>query len=123
MILGQVTPDREAIIDLALRGPQGQELALEAVLDTGFIDYLTLPPALVSSLQLPYRDVTQFTLADGSVVSFRVFSVTILWDSQPRIVPTLEADGGPLVGMALLYGSRVTLDIVDGGQVTLEALP
>ena len=32
-------------------------------------------------------------------------------------------DGGPLIGIALLYGSRVTLDVVDGGGVTVEELP
>ena len=35
----------------------------------------------------------------------------------------LDADGGPLVGMSLLYGSRVTLDVVDGGPITIEPLP
>jgi hypothetical protein len=35
----------------------------------------------------------------------------------------LEEAGAPLAGMSLLYGSRVTLQIVDGGDVTIEPLP
>jgi hypothetical protein len=35
----------------------------------------------------------------------------------------LEADGGPLVGMALLRGSRMTMDIEVGGTVMIEPLP
>jgi hypothetical protein len=35
----------------------------------------------------------------------------------------LQADGGPLVGMALLYGSRVVLHIVDDGDVLIEPWP
>jgi hypothetical protein len=31
--------------------------------------------------------------------------------------------GAPLIGMALLHGNRVTLDVADGGPVTVEALP
>jgi hypothetical protein len=38
-------------------------------------------------------------------------------------VLVLQADGGPLVGMSLLYGSRMTLDIVDDGDVIIDALP
>jgi hypothetical protein len=30
---------------------------------------------------------------------------------------------GASVGMSLLSGYRVTLDVMDGGQVTIEALP
>ena len=36
MIAGSVNAYREAIIDLAIRGPVGQALEAEAVIDTGF---------------------------------------------------------------------------------------
>ena len=123
MINGQVTPDREAVIRLTLRGPSGQEVEVDAVLDTGFTEYLSLPPAVVRTLQLPYRASTQFTLADGSIVSLDIFRVMVLWDGQSRVVPVLAAAGGALIGMALVYGSRVTLNVVDGGPVNIEALP
>src|SRR5262249_60579706 len=34
------------------------------------------------------------------------------WHGRERDVIVLEADGDPLIGMSLLYGSRVTLDVV-----------
>jgi len=37
-------------------------------------------------------------------------------------VLVLAAEGGVLLGMALLAGSRVTLDVEDDGAVTIEAL-
>jgi clan AA aspartic protease len=98
-------------------------LTVKAVLDTGFTDFVTLPPRLISTLQLPYDYTSQFMLADGSVVSVDIFLATVLWDSRPCSGPVLAAEGDPLVGMSMLYGSRVTLDVVDGGQVTIEALP
>ncbi len=48
---------------------------------------------------------------------------TVLWDGQPLPVRVVEADGEPLLGMELLQGSRVTLDVRDGGPVTIDALP
>ncbi len=44
MIAGVVTASRQAIIRLTVRGPEGQEQEIEAVIDTGFDGTLTLPP-------------------------------------------------------------------------------
>jgi predicted aspartyl protease len=63
------------------------------------------------------------TLGDGNVVVLDVYLVKVLWHNQEREVLVLQADGGPLVGMSLLYGSRVTLDVVDDGNVTINTLP
>ena len=35
----------------------------------------------------------------------------------------LQADGGSLLGMSLLHGSRVTLDVVHRGSVSIAPLP
>jgi hypothetical protein len=53
----------------------------------------------------------------------RQLEAVVSWDGQDRNVMVLEANGGPLLGMSLLYGSRVTLDVVDGGPVTIQTLP
>ena len=72
---------------------------------------------------LPFAVPAKATLADGSVVNLNSYWVDLLWEGQPRRIVALEADGGPLIGMSLLYGSRVTLDVVDGGPVTIVPLP
>ncbi len=123
MIPGEVTPDREPVISLSLQDPGGAKFVVKAVLDTGFTDFVTLPTHLINTLQFPYDYTSQFMLADGSVVSVDIFLATVLWHAQPCAVPALAAEGGPLVGMSMLYGSRVTLDVVDGGQVSIEELP
>ena len=53
MIEGVVNADYEAIIPLRIQGPDGRTRDIEAVVDTGFTDFLTLPPALVDELGLP----------------------------------------------------------------------
>ena len=63
------------------------------------------------------------TLADGSVVVLDVYLATVLWHEQEREILVLQAEGGPLVGMGLLYGSRVVLHVVEDGEVLIEPWP
>lgn len=122
MIQGIVTPEREALIRLIVRGPQGQ-VEVEAVIDTGFNDFLTLSPLMVAGLGLPFEAPTQATFADGSTVSMHYHRASVDWDGAPRSILVLAADGGPLVGMSLLYGYDLFIETVDGGMVTITRRP
>ena len=55
MITGVVTNDRQAVIHLTVRGPAGQEQEIEAIIDTGFDGWLSLPSSLVAGLGLVWR--------------------------------------------------------------------
>jgi clan AA aspartic protease len=122
VISGVVTPFREAVLHLTVRGPSGQD-SVETVIDTGFTDYLTLPPDQIVRLGIPLGGSIQATLADGNTVAMNTYRASVLWDGRWRQVTVLEAAGGPLVGMSLLYGFRVTIEALDGGPVTIEDLP
>jgi hypothetical protein len=52
-----------------------------------------------------------------------VYDARVLWRGQERFVPVYEAEGGPLVGMSLLRGSRLTVEVEPGGDVVIEDLP
>jgi len=52
MIVGVVNDSYEATIPIVVRGTNGHEYEIEAVIDTGFTGFLTLPNALVESLEL-----------------------------------------------------------------------
>ena len=43
-------------------------------------------------------------------------------DIYRTAVPIMGMGDKPLIGMRLLTGSRVTLDVVEGGPVTIEPL-
>ena len=122
MIEGTVNANYEAVITLLLRGPAGQIREIEAVIDTGYNGYLTLPPMLIAELDLPFQSEGQATLANGSVEFFDVYGVTALWDGQHRFVDAVEADTIPLVGMALMDSHSLRLDIVDGGRVVIQPM-
>ena len=66
MIEGVVNANMEAVVTLTLRGETGQEREIEAVIDTGFNGFLTLPPTLAVELGLPFASIGLATLADGS---------------------------------------------------------
>ncbi|NCO33314.1 MAG: hypothetical protein AUJ92_16430 [Armatimonadetes bacterium CG2_30_59_28] len=122
MIRG-IVQSNEVCIRLAVQGVRGATHETVAVLDTGFTGFLTLPGEYVEGLQLVHHNDTVATLADGNEISVSVYEATVLWDGQPREVLTVCAEGGVLVGMSLLAGSRWTMDVVPGGEVTIEALP
>lgn len=122
MISGVVTSNREAVIRVLVRGARGQEAQVEGVIDTGFTGFLTLPARLIATLALPFAGTTRAVLADGSEVPMDVFEATVIWDDQERGVVALATEGAGLVGMALLSGYRLTLDVEDGGPVSIEAL-
>lgn len=82
MITGVVTADREAVIGLAVRGPTGQEQQIEAVVDTGFDGWSSLPPALIALLGLPWRRRGRALLADGSESVFDIYEGTVVWEGD-----------------------------------------
>lgn len=123
MITGIVTDDREAVISLALRGPNGDEQEFEAVIDTGFDGSLTAPPGVIAALGLPLRRRGRALLADGSATVFDIYEATVMWDGKARRVSVDEVDVTPLLGMSLLYGYELTVQVVEGGSVFLKPFP
>ena len=120
MIEGVVNSTYEAVIPLSLRGPAGQVQEVEAVIDTGFTGFVTLPPSLVTELGLAFMGTSEATLADGSEVSFDAYDVTVIWEGQPRDVLIDEADTTPLVGMLLLDRHNLNIDVENGGRVLIQ---
>ena len=123
MIIGVVNDKREAVVSIVVRGPHGQEREIEAVIDTGFTGFLTLPFSFIVSLALTWRGQAQAELGDGSLHQFDVYEASVTWDGQLRTVETDAADTMPLIGMGLLYGYDLHIQTVEGGTVTIEALP
>ncbi len=129
-MFGAVSADgREPVLPLTLLplGASVQEgIEIEAVVDTGFDGELTLPRGLIRRLGYPYVGFTRGTLADGSAVRFDYHEGRLLWHGgEERAVVVLATGeaGDPLVGMALLRGSRLTIDAVPGGVVRVEESP
>ena len=122
MIEGFVNSNYEAVIVLSLQGRAGQALEVDAVIDTGFNGTLTLPPALITELELPFVGEGRAILANGEEEAFDVYGVTVFWDGQPRHVDTGAVGTEPLVGMMLLDGHDLSIQVRDGGRVLIDAI-
>lgn len=122
MITGSVK-GREARVRLKVRGPRRQEQEVEAVVDTGYTAFLTLPPAVVAALGLRWKCIGRGILADGSQCLFDVFMAKVVWDGKECRVLIDEADTDPLLGMALLDGYELKMQVRNRGKVSIKRLP
>lgn len=106
MITGVVTSNLDGIIQLVVRGPNRNEQQVEAVVDTGFNGWLSLPSNLIDQLGLPWLTRGRVTLADGAEQECDVHAATVIWDGEPRRVPVNAAETDPLAGTEALSQSN-----------------
>jgi clan AA aspartic protease len=122
VITGRVTADREAVIPIQVQAAERGLQSFDAVIDTGFTEFLALPPDCIAALRLPLAGLQRMTLADGSVAVLAVHEAVVHWHDAPVAVQALEIDGGALLGMAMLQGSRLTVDALEGGPARIDAI-
>ena len=65
MIAGAVNASYEAVIPVAVQGPEGEAREIEAVVDTAFAGILSLPASLVAELGPLSMRTSEATFADG----------------------------------------------------------
>ena len=122
MIIGTVQSG-EGRIRLKVQGRQGREQEIEAVIDTGYTASLTLPPPLIQALGLRWQTVDRFQLADGSLCISDVYEAEVVWEGKVRRILVDEAGAEPLVGMRLLKGHELKMQVRYRGRVTIRRLP
>jgi clan AA aspartic protease len=122
MIVG-IVRGREPLIRLTIRGVRGRQQEIEAVVDSGYTGWLTLPPTVIAALALPWQTLGRGILADGSVSAFDVYRAKVVWDGRHRPVFVDEFDATPLLGMALLQGHEYKMHVRARGKVTIKRLP
>ena len=120
MIEGAVNAAFQPIVTLPLLGPDGQSLEIDAVVDTGYSGFLTLPTSVATELGLDFGGADRVTLADGSELTFPIYYVTVMWDGVARNIPAFAADNVPLLGMSLLDGHDLSIRVQNGGRVLIE---
>jgi clan AA aspartic protease len=118
-----VVRGREALIRLTIRGYRGLQQEIEAVVDSGYTGWLTLPSTVIAALNLRWQSFGSGILADGSVSTFDVYQAKVVWDGHLRRVFVDEFDATPLVGMALLRGYEYKMQVRARGRVTIKRLP
>lgn len=123
MIRGAVNAHHEAVVRLRVRGPGGVESDVDVIVDSGFTSSLTLPAATITALGLTRQTGGTAVLADGSVRQFDICAAEVEWGRTWRAVLVYELGNEPLLGMHLLAGHKVVLDVVPGGLVEILPFP
>ncbi|CAN5545425.1 MAG: clan AA aspartic protease [Actinomycetota bacterium] len=123
MMIGAVNARREAILHVEILGFDDGRIEVAAVLDTGLTGYLTLPKTEIEALGLTSQGIREAILADGRRATLEIFRTRILWDGEERGVQILASGGDPLIGMSLLHGHEINIEVKVDGAVRISPLP
>ena len=124
MITGIVNARREAVITIEIEDSSGRPHDVDVVIDTGFNRFVMLPANMIASLGLRQLFRERAELGDGSVRLLPVYLAFLKWDGARRKVDVHAADSGAaFVGMALLAGYELRIQVAPRGDVTIEAMP
>ena len=123
MISGIVSSTRWPTISLLILDVDGYEREIEARIDTGFSNDLTLPRSVIARLGLKRVDRSNYRIGDNSTATFNTFAATIRWQDQLRRILVLESEVSPVLGVGLLWNNNLFIDFVLGGNVTITELP
>ena len=118
MIRGEVSETGEPFVELTLVAPNGAELAVPFLVDTGFNGSLALPCDLLEALGSDFVLGSTFRLADGTIVGAKTARVDVRWHGAIVAVQAGEMDA-PMLGMSMLHGSELRIDAVEGGAVEI----
>ncbi|MEH2408683.1 clan AA aspartic protease [Nostoc sp.] len=122
MISGIVKNGR-ATVNIIFRLPNQPDFTIEFVIDTGFTEFLSLPPTAVTLLGFPFVYDMYANLANNSNVILPVHQATIIWwNGEEREVNVLATGGLPLLGIALLDKHELVIQFIEGGLVTIYKL-
>jgi clan AA aspartic protease len=121
MMQGKVNQNCEATLSIVVKNIDIMQ-SVNAVIDTGFSGFLTLPSNIITALDLTWKGRDVATLGDGTSCIFEVYIASVIWDGEYRIIDINESETVPLVGMRLLRGYDLRIRTIEGGLVTVEAL-
>ena len=120
MMTGRVSWQLEAIVNVEIQDAEGYFHTLRCTLDTGFDGDLALPSGVIEQLGLVPIDILNVTLANSARASMPKYNANISWQERLVEVEVLQTNGESAIGMALLENSIVTLQVWDGGDISIE---
>lgn len=122
-VTGTVNARLEALLRLRVRGPSGSVVEVETVVDTGYTGALALPPVVITSLGLVQQAGGYVVLADGSSRSVDSYLAEVEWRGMWLLVVVSHLGDEALLGMKLLAGHELRVEVVSGGAVAIGPIP
>lgn len=81
-----------------------------------------MSPSIISKSRLVLSGQAHSELADGTKRFFDIYEGVVIWDGEERLINIHEADAIPLVGMSLLSGYQLKIDVEHEGAVAIQRL-
>ena len=120
MMLGHV---RDGFPRLVMPLPSARgSVQVEFILDTGFDGELALPHFLLQQLDVVFAGNRAVRLADGTQLNRPYYIITFAWNNGLRQTEVIGLEGQPLIGVELLAGFLIQIEMQDGGEVSMEEI-
>lgn len=114
MIEGDVNEFLEPLVEIGLK--RGDTVtSIPAVVDTGFSGYLCLAEQHIDQIEMTFKFVERYELANGEVIIKDVFLGSILCDGREQEVDFIvTASQDTLIGALLLKDYKLSIDYPKG---------
>ena len=123
MIRGAFNERLQPMVVLEIADGEGRLHPVEALMDTGFTQHLTLPPDEVARLGLEYKEPLPMILANGQRIEAPMYRGLVNWFGEPRRVNVIAVGRLPLLGMPMLENCKTTLLAQPGNEILIEEIP
>ena len=116
MITGIVNPDFDPINQISICGSDGKVYTQDAIVDTGFNGWLSLPPDLIAK-----RRGRAFLVMEVNASSMSIKYKAVLFSGGNFLTILIdEGDSEPLVSMSVMEGYQLMVQVPEGGHVELS---
>ncbi len=109
---GVITDERLPLVSDFFVVGETDVVPVAAILDTGFTGMVVLPRALRTLGRFVPSGVERYKLADGTIISEELFTVTVrLGQREIPVIASLTDSKVGLIGMALIEGKRAIFNL------------
>lgn len=110
MISGYVSDSLVPMVEIGLRSGDSL-IRIPAILDTGFSGYLAVSERYIDELDMSFKYVERYELANGMIIVKDVFHANIVFGNEERDVYTIvTASTDTLIGAGLLRRHHIVID-------------
>ena len=114
--LGRLYPTAQ----LEIEGVGSASLPLAAVIDTGFTEWLALPPDMVDQLGLRFVDRERLMFGNSASEDIEVYEARVKWCEEWHTIRVHQVPDDPAIGMELLRGHRIEFDALRDAEIDVE---
>ena len=107
---------------LEIEREDGDPVQVLAIIDTGFTEWLALPPDIVDQLRFGLVDSEQLIFGNSVSEELSVYEARVKWCEEWRTIRVHQVSGLPTIGMEMLRRHRIEFDALGDAEIDVEAV-